>query len=399
EDCLSLNVWTPAPADGGRRPVLVWIHGGAFVTGGGAMPWYDGSSLVRRGDVVVVTINYRLGAFGFPGERDVGLADQIVALEWVRDAIAAFGGDPGRVTIFGESAGGASVVALLAAPGARDLFGRAWAMSPSIPQFRTADHASGVEQQLLGAAGVATLSELGALTVDGVLTAQAELLASPATALTAFAPTAGGDVIPHDIVSAAAADPRPLVLGTTRDEMHLFTTFDPGRAALDEAGLHRAFERRFGAAADDAIELYRQHRAGDTNGQLVSAMQTDETFRAPAWALADARIANGAATWMYWFTFTTPAFGGVLGACHGVDVPFVFHNLHRPGVTVFTGDRPEREHVADAFAGAVLEFASTDDPGWPLYDDAARATRTIDVESGLVDDPERDLRLLWHVRD
>ena len=397
EDCLHLNVFTSS-CDG-RRPVLVWIHGGAFVTGGGAMPWYDGCSLVRRGGVVVVTLNYRLGALGFLGGRDVGLADQIVALEWVRDAIASFGGDPDRVTIFGESAGGASVVSLLAAPAARDLFGRAFAMSPSIPQLRSTQRAAEVEARVLDAAGVSTVAELAALPLDDVLAAQGVQLASPAEALTSFAPTSGGDIVPSDILTAAGADPRPLVIGSTRDEMHLFTAFDPSRGSLDDAGVARAFERRFHDAAGDAIDVYRRHRPNHSNGQLVSAMQTDETFRAPAWSLADARVATGVPTWMYWFTWPTPAFGGVLGSCHGVDVPFAFHNLNRPGVAVFTGEGPEREHVADAFSGAVLQFATTDDPGWPRYDGEQRITRRIDVESTDVADPEPELRHLWHVRD
>jgi para-nitrobenzyl esterase len=396
EACLHLNVFTPA-CDGARRPVLVWIHGGAFVTGGGAMPWYDGSSLARRGDVVVVTLNYRLGALGFAGDLNTGLADQIAALTWVAEAISAFGGDPDNVTVFGESAGGASVVSLLAVPAATTLFQRAWAMSPSIPQLRDPLRARRAMDELLDAAGVSTLDELAAAPLEQVLDAQRRLLADPAGALTAFAPTPDGSFVPGDIVTAAAADPRPLVVGTTRDEMHLFTAFDPRRAQLDGEGLRRAFARCFDGRAEHAIAGYREYRPDHAPGQLVSAMQTDETFRVPARRLADDRVRRGLPTWTYWFTFPTPAFGGVLGACHGLDIPYAFHNLHRPGVETFTGDAAEREHVADAFAGALLRFASTGDPGWPAFDAIRRPTRRLDLDGDVLDDPEAELLALWGV--
>jgi para-nitrobenzyl esterase len=394
EACLHLNVFTPG-CDDARRPVLVWIHGGAFVTGGGAMPWYDGSSLARRGDVVVVTLNYRLGALGFAGDLNTGLADQVAALAWVAEAISAFGGDPGNVTVFGESAGGASVVSLLAVPAAATLFHRAWAMSPSIPQLRDPERARQTVDELLSAAGVATLDDLAAAPLEQVLDAQRQLLAGEAGALTAFAPTPDGDLVPGDILTAAAADPRPLVIGTTRDEMHLFTAFDPRRAQLDGSGLLRAFARCFDGHAEQAVEGYRQYRPDHTPRQLVSAMQTDETFRVPARRLADERVRRELPTWTYWFTFPTPAFGGVLGACHGLDIPYAFHNLHRPGVETFTGDSTERERVADEFAGALLRFATTDDPGWPAFDAVRRPTRRIDVDREVLDDPEADLLALW----
>jgi para-nitrobenzyl esterase len=397
EQCHHLNVFTPA-CDTARRPVLVWIHGGAFLTGSGATPWYHGASLAALGDVVVVTINYRLGSFGFAGRTNHGLADQVAALTWVRDAIGAFGGDPDNVTVFGESAGGASVVALLAAPSARDLFHGAVAMSPSLAQLRSTRRADRATGELIAAAGAQSFDDLRACPVDDLLTAQATVLADPTRALTAFAPTSHGDLLPGDILEGAANDPRPLVIGTTRDEMHLFNVFDPAVWALDEAGLRTAFERRFPGRAEDAISEYRSVRPDHTPGQLLSAMQTDEMLRVPVRRLTEARVASGHATWMYWFTWPSPAFGGILGACHAVDIPFVFHNLHRPGVQAFTGDGEDRFRVADEVAGAVLRFASDGKPGWDPYELGDRTTRRFAAESETLLDPEPSLRELWATR-
>jgi para-nitrobenzyl esterase len=394
EDCLSLNVFTPC-CDDRRRPVLVWVHGGAFVTGSGAMPWYHGSALASRGDVVVVTLNYRLGALGFTGASNLGLGDQIAALRWVNEAIAAFGGDPANVTVFGESAGGASVITLMAAPSARTLFARGWAMSPSIPQLRSMTRAEHAERELLSAAGVEAPAGLASLEVDQVLSAQGTLLRVPGASLTAFAPTSGGELVPDDITDTAAADHRPLVIGTNRDEMHLFTAFDPKRAALDNDAVLAEFRRVFGDAAAHAVQVYRAHRPGAENGPLTSALQTDETFRMPARTLALRRAGTGRPTWMYWFTYPTPAFDGALGSCHGLDIPFAFHNLARPGVAMFTGDGDDRTAVADEFSGRLIRFAHDGHPGWAPFDDARRPTHRIDVDSATIDDPEPELSRLW----
>jgi para-nitrobenzyl esterase len=394
EECHHLNVFTPS-CDTARRPVLVWIHGGAFLTGSGATPWYHGASLAALGDVVVVTINYRLGAFGFAGRANHGIADQVAALAWVRDAIEGFGGDPDNVTLFGESAGGASVVALLAAPSARDLFHRAVAMSPSLVQLRSTSRADRATGELVAAAGVQSIDDLRTCPVDDLLAAQAAVVADPTRALTAFAPTSYGDLLPGEILADAAADPRPLVIGTTRDEMHLFNAFEAAIWALDERGLLTAFERRFPGRAEVAISDYRAVRPDHTPGQLLSAMQTDEMVRVPVRRLTEARVASGHATWMYWFTWPSPALSGILRACHGVDIPFVFHNLDRPGVRAFTGDGDDRTSVADEVSGAVLRFAFDGKPGWDPYDLGDRTIRRFDAEPETLLDPEPSLRELW----
>jgi para-nitrobenzyl esterase len=394
EDCLFLNVFTPA-RDRVRRPVLVFVHGGAFVTGSGSMPWYDGGPLAERGDVVVVTLNYRLGALGYLGDRNLGSLDQISALRWVHRNIGAFGGDPDRVTIFGESAGGAAVIALLAAPSADSLFQRVWAMSPSLPQLR--DRATGeltqrtyLDQFAPGATpdvllGVELADILGAQTSDPEL----------ANGLQSFTPTGRTDLFPGRILEVAAADPRPVVIGTNRDEMLLFTAFDPARRDLDDAGLQRSFERRFGERAPEAIRRSRDARPGSSPGQLVSAVQTDELFRYPAQSFAADRVRAGRACWMYLFDQTSSAFGGALGSCHGLDLPFAFHTLSARGAATFTGTDADLLAVADQFSDALISFARDGDPGWPPYDTTQRPTQRIGPSPDVVDDPDPELRELW----
>lgn len=392
EDCLHLNVWTPA-CDDGRRPVLFWIHGGAFVTGSGSMPWYDGNNLADRGDVVVVSINYRLGALGFLGDRNLGTLDMIAALRWVRRNIADFGGDPDDVTVFGESAGGSAAVSLLAAPAADELFHRVWAMSPSLPQLRSTDEAIERESQFLAACGVDDHHALRHLPVDDVLAAQATMMSGSAV-FRNFAPTGGTEVLPGHVLRVASADPRPVVIGTTRDEMALFTAFDGSRRHWTDDDVQREFAQRF-SDPDAAVEAYRTVRPDDDPSQLVSAMQTDEMFRSPSQRLASRRCRQGGTTWVYEFHQTSTAFDGRLGACHGLDLPFVFNNLTRRGAEMFTGGGEQLRAVADDFSDSLLAFARSDDPGWEPYSLDDRATRIIGPEPGIVRDPDADLRRLW----
>lgn len=400
--CLTLNVWTPA-ADGGGRPVLVWIHGGAFATGTGRSRWYDGAALARRGDVVVVTINYRLGVLGFthgltPGSGNLGLLDQIEALRWVQANIAALGGDPGNVTVFGESAGGCSVVALLAADAAAGLFQRAVAQSPSLTQIRSVERAAEGLAELCGAAGTDDAG-LRSMDVTALVDAQNRLFTDNHRGITASSPTADGVVLPATLAAvqaAAAAHAVPLLLGTTRDEMALFTAFDTTHAAMDEAMLDAIARRTFGEAGAGAVEAYRTERPGAGPSQLATAIATDHTFRIPAVRLAEARAAAGTPTWLYRFTWPSPAFGGVLGACHGIEIPFVFHNLHQPGVELFLGTGAERAAIADATADAWLSFARSGRAAWPAYEPAGeRAVLRIDTDLHVESDPEGGTRRVW----
>lgn len=397
EDCLFLNVFTPA-ADARARPVLVFIHGGAFVTGTGAMPWYDGAHLARLGDVVVVTINYRLGALGFLGNRNLGSLDQISALRWVSRHVGDFGGNPDNVTIFGESAGGASVVSLLAAPEADALFHRVWAMSPSLLQLRGNDTATRFEQTFVDLVeSHVDTGSLDDLQIEQLLELQQRMPVDPA--MRNFSPSAPSSAFPDPVLERAADDCRPVVIGANRDEMLLFTTFDASRSGWDERDVEREFTARFGDRGGEAVDAYRSRRPDADASQLVSALQTDEVFRRPAQQLAEARVEAGATTWMYTFDQPSTALGGAFGSCHGLDLPYAFHTLDAPGVEMFTGAGEDRIGVADQFSGALVAFAHRDQPGWPEFDLDRRATQRIGPEPEVVDDPEADLRLLWSSRE
>jgi para-nitrobenzyl esterase len=400
EDCLYLSVHVPpgvTPAD--AQPVLVWIHGGAFETGAGSAPWYDGGSLAARYGMVVVTINYRLGLLGFWRDRNLGLLDQIEALRWVHRHIDSFGGDAQRVTLLGESAGGCSVLALLASPHTAGLVHGAWAMSPSIGQMRTRKRADEVAAQLLALAGVATEEDLFALDLPALLEVQRRAVSDTDRAFDTFAPTVGGAGLPSDVIESIALSPVPLVLGTCADEHRLWAAFDPAFAAMEHDEVMRRLGLLFGDRSPAVLADYEQHRPACTPGQLMSAVLTDDAFRSRTVAVAEARVAAGQPTWMYWFTWASPAFGGVLGACHGLDIPFAFHQLDAPGVTLFTGDGADRAQVAEAYAGALAELVATSQVSWPLYDQDRRATWQIDVPTRIVDDPEPRLRAWWVGRD
>jgi para-nitrobenzyl esterase len=400
EECLHLNVFTPSHR-GPARPVLVWIHGGAFVNGAGSMPWYHGSQLAALGDVVVITCNYRLGAFGFLGEGDLGLADQLAVLQWVQRNVEAFGGDPDRVTVFGESAGGTSVLCLAAATQGSNLAHRFWAMSPSIPQVRSLQRAIAAQDRFIDTSP----SDPATLSTGDLLSVQGEIEAQRSDAMTAFSPTAGGAILPGpepvNALAPLSQDPRPLVIGTTRDEMHLFTAFDPKAKDVSEDHLLEQFSQRFGDAGPDALATYRRHRSEASRSQLLSALQTDETFRDTARRVAEARVAGP--VWSYWFCHPSSAFDGVLGACHGLDIPFAFSNLDRPGVEMFIGEHPQHRAVAAEFSGRLLQFATTGDPGWEHYEGVERATLQIGAVSPephgpvaeVINDPEPEIRELW----
>lgn len=392
EDCLFLNVWTPG-CDNAHRPVLVWIHGGAYLTGTGAMPWYDGNALAERGDVVVVSINYRLGVFGFLGDRNLGTLDMLSALRWVQRNIADFGGDPDNVTAFGESAGGSAVVSLLAAPAAGELVHKVWALSPSLLQLRTKVVGDEMERVYLDLLDVESTDALATMSVTELLDAQARFPMDTA-GMKNFTPTEGTEVFPEPILRTASNDPRPLVIGTNRDEMLLFTMFDASRSDWTDDDVWSQFDRRF-TDPDAAIEAYGRFRPGTNLSQLVSAMQTDEVFRWPSQRLATARSTAGMPTWTYEFHQASTAFGGILGSCHGLDIPFAFHNLTRKGAETFTGGGESLEAVADQFADAIISFARTARPGWNSYDVDTRSTQIIGSDPILVADPESELRQLW----
>ncbi len=423
EDCLYLNVYTPAADDAGR-PVLVWIHGGGFVIGSGSQVLYDGAPLARRGDVVVVTVNYRLGALGFLHLADLcgeaigtnpnaGILDQVVALEWVRDNIAQFGGDPANVTIFGESAGGMSVGTLLGLPAARGLFRRAIPQSGAAHNAASREIASKVAELYLGELGVAPADaeKLRELPCEELLEAQGRLMQrlqqEPIEgAVLTLGPVVDGDALtkrPIDAIREGSARGVDVLVGTNRDEWRLFAAMDPEILTLDDAKLLKDVEQRVpgrdGSGTSHAsllIEAYRKARegkAGTSPQELFCAIETDRIFGIPAVRLADAQVAEGERVYAYLVTWESPLLGGMLGACHAVELPFVFGTLEH--AELFAGSGPDAKSLEARMMDAWLAFARDGDPGWEPYDSERRATMFLGRECEVVGAPFEEERRAW----
>jgi para-nitrobenzyl esterase len=428
EDCLTLNVWTPA-TDGASRPVMVWIHGGGFETGSGAGLLYHGDRLAVRGDVVVVTINYRLGILGFAASdalRDEdgvagnwGLLDQVASLRWVRANIAGFGGDPANVTIFGESAGGMSVTTLLGTPAAAGLFRRAIAESgpPSVRSLETGEQTlASVMAELglpSGPAGIAALREMP---VERLLVAQAALSARRRLGQGGlpFSPVVESGSLPETplaVVARGGAAPVELIIGTNREETTLFSIGDRQAFALDDAGLRRRLGRVLPGRGDDAIEVYAKARSdrGETATPtaLWTAILTDLVFRVPSLRTAEAQSGHQPNTFMYLFTWPTPVLGGILGSPHALEIPFVFGTYDVGAFATFTGADRDPEAAA-VLAGRVMDawttFARTGAPvggsaagkSWPAYSAAdGRATMIIDRHWRVETAPMEAERRFW----
>ena len=412
EDCLNLNVWTPDP-NGGGLPVMVWIHGGAFMRGSGALPTYDGSRFARDG-VVCVTINYRLGADGFlylgDGVANRGLLDQIAALEWVQENIKTFGGDPARVTIFGESAGAFSVATLLSMPRAKGLFQRAIAQSGAGQHTSSVATAQLVGSNLADKLGVApTMASIAEVPLERLVWAQAELAVELAVRPDparwgevaangmAFEPVVDGEVVPgrpiERIVAGAGADV-DLMAGTTTEEWRFFL--------VPTGAIDRVTEERLSTTArvmsldvEHALSVYRASRPPATAGDLLGALITDWFFRIPAIRLAEAREKNRGSTHMYEFAWRSPLFDGRFGAVHALEIGFVFDNLGREGAMGLAGNEPPQA-LADVMHRAWVAFATNGTPGWSPYDAGARTVMRFDGAGGAVTvDPDATERQLW----
>lgn len=414
EDCLNCNVWTPDPAAAGL-PVLVWIHGGAFANGSGAVPTYAGHRFAEDG-VVCVTINYRLGADGFLYAGDeianVGLADQLAALRWVADNIAAFGGDPAKVTIAGESAGAMSVATLLASPLSAGLFRGAIPQSGAGHHVLSPETALRVAGRLAERLGVApTRAAMAAVPLPALLDAQqalaAEAAATPdpgrwgeiATNQMIWEPVVAAPIVPevpHRAVAQGAGREIALLVGTNTDEQRLFLVPN-GLVDLVDETLLGLLASAYGL--DEAgLARYRENRPDATPGELVVAFGTDWFFRIPAIRLAEARSGGPAGTWMYEFAWPSPAFGGRLGACHALELPFVFDTLETERDELLGAERPEV--LARLVHDAWVRFVSDLDPGWAPYDLDTRAVMTFgpDMEAHEVTDPRGDERACWEGR-
>ncbi len=411
EDCLNLNIWTSDPGNA-ELPVMVWIHGGAFANGTGAIPTYDGSRFARDG-VVCVIINYRLGVDGFlflgDENANLGLLDQIAALTWVQENIAAFGGDPTNVTIFGQSAGGMSVGTLLSMPLARGLFRRAIAQSGAGHHVISPATARRIGQYLAGRLGVEPpLEAIAAVPLDTLLTAQVALSADVfehpdparwgevAANLMPFEPVIDGEVLPLrpiDRIAAGAGAEIDVLVGTTSEEERLFLVPNSAINHINEdilAGTVAAY----GLPVAETLTTYRATRPGANAGDLYEAVVTDWFFRIPSIRLAEAHVKNNGRTYMYEFAWRSPRFDGHLGACHALELPFVFDTLDIGEMEALLGDNPPQQ-IANAMHSAWLNFARSGDPGWPQYDLKQRATMRFDISSELVEDRGSSERLLW----
>ena len=417
EDCLFLNVWTPGVNDNAKRPVMFWLHGGGFATGSDSAALYIGANLARRGDVVVVGINHRLGALGFThlgdlaGEAfvhsgNVGMLDAVAALEWVRDNIERFGGDPDRVMIFGESGGGQKVSMLLGSPPAKGLFHRAVIESGPGPKMMERDRATEIARMLLAEVGLDAkrVPELQSLPMPKILAAQfavsAKLRGFPGI-IDGFAPVLDPTVLPahpfYPHATQISAD-IPVIIGNNRTEMTLFA--DPATFSLDESGMKTRVKGLFGDRADQVIEVYRRANPQATPSDLFLLMWTDDPTTIFSNNIAERRAALGKApTYRYRFDWETPALGGRLKSPHTLEMPFVFDNTQvAPGLT--GGASPEAVALAARVSEAWISFATRGDPNskksglppWPPYDSQRRPTMLFNNESKVVNDPAGEER-------
>ena len=404
EDCLVLNVWTPA-ADNGKRPVLVCFHGGGFTSGSGNHRGFDGEISAREQNVVVVSVNHRLGVLGYLNLASVigsdfaqsgvaGVLDLHLALEWVRDNIANFGGDPNRVMIFGQSGGGAKTTAMLGMPRAEGLFHAAGVQSGSSLRLRTPEEATKTAEAVLSAMGLtkARARELQDVPFEMMIACAAGLPAG-----NGFAPVLDGTVYtrhPFDPDAPPYSKNVPMIVGTTLDDSALgLTNFD-----LDMEGLKKVAQGLAGERADDVVKAYRDTFPEASPFKLQARMLTDRGFRAGAITQAERKAAQGGApVYMYLVEYEAPCYDGKFGAVHGIDVELV---LNRFGGEL-TGTSPAAQALAQTVGTSWANFARTGNPNaeglpeWPTYDATRRATMIIDEQCRVENNPYGDLRKLW----
>jgi para-nitrobenzyl esterase len=413
EDCLYLNIWSPGP-NNSRRPVLVWIHGGAFNRGSGSSPLYAGTTLARRGNIIVVTFNYRLGPLGFlhlkkatagriPATGNEGLLDQVAALRWVRDNITAFGGDPDNVTVFGESAGGMSIGCLLAMPQARGLFHRAILQSGS-NTVKSLDESAELTEQLLAILGgeAGDAGTLGSIPVARLLFAQQELSNRLNIKGSILEPVVDGETLPElpiDAVKHGSARGVAVIAGSNLEEAKFMARMDRGLTQVDDAGLLRRWQKVLPPdLVPGLIEACRKALMKEglpaAAPDIALALQTQRQFRIPAIRLVEAHHSQGQPAYTYLFTWKSPAPG--MGACHAVDIGFVFGNLSAS----FCGSGPAAEKLAKTMQDAWLAFARTGDPSceslgnWPQYG-SRRETMMLGEECHVTEAPYDDERHAW----
>ncbi|WP_315761589.1 carboxylesterase/lipase family protein [Sphingomonas sp. Y38-1Y] len=414
EDCLFLNVWTPALNDGRKRPVMVWLHGGFFYGGTGSTT--DGSGIAGRGDAVVVSINHRLNAFGYTHLADLaggefaeagnaGMLDIAAALRWVRENIAAFGGDPSRVMVFGTSGGGMKTSFLMASPPARGLFARAGVQSGPGLRFMERDTASAVTERLLREVGLtnAQVRDLATIPADRLLAGYHAVAAAMKPTrfidLPCFAPVIDRKWLPQHPFSPGAAPGTaaiPMLIGCNAQEMSFFWGNDPAAFTLDEAGYEARVRDFAGEAAPAVLAAYARAYPDATPARRYLQAFSDYSLALPVTAQADRHAAAGGTTYAYRLDYQSPALGGKLGALHTLEGSLLFDTPEASRALLGPGDAPVR--LARTMSEAWVRFAATGDPNggalprWPRYEPKRRDTMLFDTGTSAVSDPNRRAR-------
>lgn len=407
EDCLNLNIWSPNP-DEKKRPVMVWIHGGAYISGSGSSPSYDGTEFAKNGDVVVVTINYRLGIFGFlhlaeiGGEKyqasgNCGLLDQIAALKWIKENIEAFGGDPNRVTVFGESAGAMSIGTLLAMPSAKGLFQQAILQSGAASHVVKSEVATKNAERLLRVLNISkdNLEKLEELPAEQLVEAVKQL------PMMTLIPVIDGVYLPKHPKTAIAegiTKDVTILIGTNKDEYKLFTVLDPTWKNASQDAIENIFKRTFRRNWEKMSKHFKKEAL---NRDLYERLMNIFSFTNPAVYLADEQSKNGGTVYMYRFDWESKAFGGALKACHALEIPFVWNTLHKENVHLFTGESPDLDQLAKQMHQAWIAFAHHGDPNhallpnWPKYTAEQQATLLFNTETTVVNAPHKEDCQFW----
>jgi len=404
EDCLNLNVWTPGLKDGAKRPVLVCFHGGGFTTGSSNALGYDGAQLARFGDVVVVCVNHRLAAFGYTQLADLGapaefasagvagIMDLTASLEWVRDNIENFGGNPNNVMIFGQSGGGAKTTSMLATPAAKGLFHRAAVQSGSMLKFVPRDRATASAEALLKQLEIpkSRIADLQKISWQQLLEAQVAVGgAGPGAGV---GPVLDGKYLTHDPFDPAAPPESaaiPLIVSTTLEDAALGLS----NFTLSEADLKALIEKRYKDNGADILALYRKYYPEKSPYLIQAMLFTDSGFRRSAIKQAELKAAQGTgAIYMYQWDWPTPAFGGRYGAVHGLDVSGSFREAR---------DGNDMARVADQLSSSWVAFAKTGNPNnsrippWPTFDAKTRATMVFGTPTQMENDPRGEIRSFW----
>jgi len=402
EDCLVLNVYTPALKDGGKRPVMFSIHGGGFATGTSGNPVFNGVALAKLGDVILVTINHRLGCLGYLHLGDLapefgssgvaGMMDIVAALEWVRDNIENFGGDPSRVMIFGQSGGGAKVSHLMVMPSAKGLFHRAAIQSGASLRSGTREAANATAERMLAQIGItkARVRELQEIPLEMMVGAQTAVGGR-------FSPFVDGNVVPANPFDPAAPEVSadvPVIVGTNlHDSAFQLNEFD-----LDEAGLKARAKAMFDGGADRVLTAYQAADSRSTPYQMLARLTTDRGLRHDSITAAERRAALGKGpVYMYLLTYPSVPYGGKFGSVHGTEMPLFYHNVDTWPIA---GTGPDAQAMADKLAGLYISFAKIGKPSvagvsdWPAYNAQTRSTMILDVESRVEKEPHKDLLAL-----